>query len=178
MDRDESNTPTRRVERIISNPAFSRISTPSGQEVRQQSIVRNTNRSLEPSEELAKSFPALYQQSLHPNRNTTGSSSRVEVQSQRYPYNPQQNYRPRPERRQRSSPYPKPARLTKTFVKTVVLVNQGEDVVPKGKKRQQAHDEGRVVDMMEFSNKWCERECIGAIEKAFQNVFSPGPSPK
>ena len=68
--------------------------------------------------------------------------------------------------------------MVKNFVKKVVLVEHEEVLVPKGRKRQQACDEGRVIDMMEFHSNWTEMENISAIEDTFSSVLPSGPSPK
>ena len=120
-------------------------------------------------EEMAQAFPALYR-------------------TRAYPYNPQRNYgptsRPGPSHASgsgRSGPSHRPYKqkaAVKNFVKKVVLVDPEETIVPKGRKRQQACNEGRVVDMMEFHSDWTEMQIISAIEDAFSYVLASGPSPK
>lgn len=181
-----NTTPAQAVQQILGNAAFEgvlRQSTlrPMASEPQQASRDRQpasrdrqpASRDRQPSEELAAAFPSLYRAS---SSNTSHSSG---TQSQQYPYNPQRNYNmpssSRRAARSRSTPYSK---SVKTFVKTVVLVDPVVDVVPKGKRRQQACDDGCVVDMMEFRSDWGEGEIVAAIEAAFAKVLASGPSPK
>ena len=65
----------------------------------------------------------------------------------------------------------------KNFIKKVILV-EPEAFVPKGWKRQQACDEGWVVDVMEFHSDWTEMQTISTIEDVFSSVLASGPSQK
>ena len=155
-----------RIQRILSSTALSRLSTWNSGRVSPSVPVTQTRlggnaQALNTQEEMAQAFPALYR-------------------TQAYPYNPQRNYcppsRPGPSRERRSMaqasgsrrsgpshhPYQQKPSI-KNFVKKVVLVEPGEIIIPKGRKRQQACDEGRVVDMMEFQGDWTEIQTISAI---------------
>ena len=181
MDREDSDTPSQRIQRILGNSAFERVSGPLRQSTLRPTVSRDGTSSHQPAEELAHAFPSLYRPA-----NNSGASTSRGIQSQAYPYNPQRNYAPRSSSgrrsgRNRSSPYFSTSshnKPVKTFIKTVVLVDPDVDVVPKGKRRQQAYDDGCVVDMMEFRGDWSETDVIAAIEEAFDKVLAPGPSPK
>ena len=179
MDREDSNTPARRVQRILGNSAFDRVSGPLRQStLRPDTVSRDgASRSHQPAEELARAFPSIYRST------SAGTSTSHGIQSQAYPYNPQRSYTPSSStgRRNRSSPYFNISthnKHVKSFIKTVVLVDPDVDIVPKGKRRQQAYDDHCVVDMMEFRGDWSEADVISAIEDAFHKVLAPGASPK
>ena len=176
-------TPAERVQQILGNAAYERVSGPLRQSTLRPMVPASSsdsNRNRQPSEELATAFPSLYR-ATSANADASPSSGR---QCQQYPYNPHRNYAPsssRRPRRSRSTPYSSVSvqhKNIKTFVKTVVLVDPMMDIIPKGKRRQQACDEGCVVDLMEFRSDWSERDVIAAIEAAFDKVFASGPSPK
>ena len=43
--------------------------------------------------------------------------------------------------------------------------------VPKGKARQQMHDDGCICDMMEFTGSWDEEAVMKSLEEAFAPVL-------
>ena len=175
MDREDTDTPARRVQCILGNSAFDRVSGPLRQStLRPATVSRDgASHSHQPAEELARAFPSIYRSI------SAGASTSHGVQSQAYP-SPSSSSGRR-SGRNRSSPYfnisthNKPV---KSFIKTVVLVDPDVDIVPKGKRRQQAYDDHCVVDMMEFRGDWSEADVISAIEDAFDKVLAPGASPK
>ena len=165
-DRENSDTTAQRIQRILGNSAFERVSGPLRQSTLRPTVSRDSVSRHQPADELAHAFPSLYR----PANNSSASTSRG-IQSQAYPYNPQRNYGPssssgRRSGRNRSSPY-LPHFNTSTHNKPV-----------KGKRRQQAYNDGCVMDMMEFRGNWSEADVIVAIEEAFDEVLAPGPSPK
>ena len=176
------DTPARRIQQMLGNSAFDRVSRPLRQSTlpaaASNEVVASPTHCPQLAEELAHAFPSMYR--------STGSvsvSTSSSVQSRKYPYNPQRSYTPGSTsgwRPGRSTPYVNNTAThgMKNFVKTVVLVDPEVDVVPKGKRRQQACDDGCVIDMMEFRGDWSEGEVISAIEQAFDRVLPPGSNPK
>ena len=171
---NESSLPgaSERMQRIPSSTALSRLSN-SGRASPPVPTTRTRFGGNVPSrnsqDEMAQAFLALYR-------------------TRTYPYNPHRSYgptsRPGPSHASSSGhsgpshrPY-KQKSVVKNFVKKVVLVEPEQIFVPKGRKRQQACDEGRVVDMMEFHSNWTEMQTISATEDAFSSVLACGPSPK
>ena len=130
-----------RIQRILSSTVPSRLLQSSSGQGSLPVPTRPPPQNRNSQEEMAQAFPALYR-------------------SRAYPYNPQWNHgptsRPGPSCASGSGrsggshlPY-KQKPMVKNFVKKVVLVKPEEVLVLKGRKRQQACDEGRVIDMMEF----------------------------
>lgn len=146
MDDSERPVPvsgaSERIQRILSSAALSRLSRVSQSSSGQASPIPGVAQTRlggnipirSNQEEMAQAFPALYR-------------------TRAYPYNPQRNYGASSSRQGHSqgsgsgrpvsshrSYKQKPS--VKNFVKKVVLVDPEEMIVPKGRKRQQACDEG------------------------------------
>ena len=108
-------------------------------------------------QEMAQTFPCMY--------SAPGPSRRVSSYPIRgTPYSRQRVYVPRP---------------PKNFLKRIVLVAPGVAIVPKGKVRQQLHDDGCICDMMEFNGSWDEEAVMKSLVEAFVAVLDPNaPAPK
>ena len=69
-------------------------------------------------------------------------------------------------------------RPPKNFLKRVVLVAPETAIVPRGKARQQLHDDGCICDMMEFTGSWDEEDVMKSLVDMFDRVLDrSGPVP-
>ena len=108
-------------------------------------------------QEMAQTFPSVY--------NAPGPSRSLSTYPVRgTPYQPQRAYIPRP---------------PKNFLKRVVLVAPDTGNVPKGKVRQQLHDDGCICDMVEFTGSWDEEAVMKCLVDTFVTVLDPNaPAPR
>ncbi len=108
-------------------------------------------------QEMAHTFPSMYS-APGPSRSLSSYPIRGT------PYGRQRGYIPRP---------------PKNFLKRIVLVNPDVAIVPKGKVRQQLHDDGCICDMMEFNGSWDEEAVMKSLVEAFDAVLDQNaPAPK
>lgn len=65
------------------------------------------------------------------------------------------------------------------FTKTVVLVDSTDTKVPRGIRRQQLHEMGAVIDLVDFFTGWREGKVREAIERAFGGMIDDSkPDPR
>lgn len=63
------------------------------------------------------------------------------------------------------------------FTKAIVLVDDSDIYVPRGYRRQQLHEMGAVVDLVDFSTTWSEKDVRQAIEAAFGGMIDEDRPP-
>ena len=98
----------------------------------------------------------------------------------RPPYNPRHGYGPlRPSRSRTSRHSPlQGSNQGRKFTKTVVLVATDDIVVPRGKRREELHKLGVIVNLVDFCN-WDEQRMEAAIEEALRGVIDvQKPTPR
>lgn len=188
-----------RVSRILGNGMLRRstVPCPAGEAISRagasvpstgHSHITDTHDAVEGSsqeqpmsaeEELRLRFPSLQQ-----TRGTVGSSRRRLT-----PYLPRHNYTPT-SRRQRSSMIQiasrsssrracNPIMQSQLFTRDVVLVEAGEDVpVPRGKYKQELHDRGCIINMMEIDKQWNESRLFDKIERRLPKLDTSKPFPR
>ena len=67
----------------------------------------------------------------------------------------------------------------KSFIANVVLVDVGHESVPRGKIRQQLHDQGCVADLLGFKGDLQEEDIFGLLEDTFGHVLDQSsPTPR
>lgn len=129
-------------------------------------------------EELRARFPSLQRRS---NRR------------QLTPYLPRHNYTPNTRRQptfQRSSMIQLASRSASRracnpivqsnfFTRDIILVEAGEDVpVPRGKLKQELHDRGCIINMMEVDKQWNEHRLFDEIERRLPMLDMSKPFPR
>ena len=115
------------------------------------------------------------------------SSSRVQPSSSNvspYPYrpftaptyNPRRGYGPI-RNRPRNNPYlSRPSTSTprtkgRKFTKNVVMVASDDEIVPRGRRREELHKLGVIVNLVDFYSNWDEDRMEVAIEEALGGVI-------
>lgn len=138
------------VQRIVGRSGLSQL------------LNRNSNPNPESAtptsvqQEMAQTFPGMYR-APGPSRSLSSYPVRGTPYRQRV-------YIPRP---------------PKNFLKRIVLVAPDIANVPKGKVRQQLHDDGCICDMMEFNGSWDEEAVMKSLVEAFDAVLDQNaPAPK
>ena len=63
------------------------------------------------------------------------------------------------------------------FTKTIVLVDDTDVNVPRECRRQQLHEMGAVIDLVDFCTSWCEQEVRQAVETAFGGMIDDDKPP-
>ena len=139
------------VQRIVGRPSSLTQLLNRGEPARR---ISESTTSTSVHQEMAQTFPSVYS-APGPSRISTPGPSRSlsSYPSRGAPYR-QRVYIPRP---------------PKNFLKRVVLVGPNFENVPKGKVRQQLHDDGCICDMMEFTGTWDEE----AVMKCLMDTFNP-----
>ena len=61
--------------------------------------------------------------------------------------------------------------LGRKFSKNIVLVSSDEEVVPKGRRRQNLHEAGALIHSVNFFTNWTEAEVRVSIERALGGVL-------
>ena len=61
--------------------------------------------------------------------------------------------------------------IAKTFTRDVVLLAPSETSVPRGTSRSVLHDEGRIIDMVDFNSAWDADKMAEKIEQCFNGVL-------
>ena len=61
--------------------------------------------------------------------------------------------------------------IAKTFTRDVVLLAPSETSVPRGTSRSALHDDGRIINMVDFNSAWDEEKMAERIEKCFQGLL-------
>lgn len=87
------------------------------------------------------------------------------------PYNPRLNFA----RKRTSSRPPQLARQVqpngKRFNRSIVMVELGCEIVPRGVSRQELHQKGLVVNFVDMWTNWSEAEVYRKVEEAFGTLF-------
>ena len=69
--------------------------------------------------------------------------------------------------------------LGRKFSKNIVLVSSAEEVVPKGRRRQNLHEAGALIHSVNFFTNWTEAEVRVSIERALGGVLDDSkPQPR
>ena len=124
-------------------------SSTSSQNSYDQTTSTSQNCQSSVNSEMQHAFPAIYGRR----------------QSRMTPYNPRNVYTSRPVPPSRKTP------RRQLFIRNVVFLKKGEDLIPRGRKRELLFDEGRIANLVAIDTSMTDVELYNLIEERFLSLI-------